>query len=74
MLLCVFMLRLLWASYCELILLGKIILFPIFLMLLIGFVAFGIGETLLIDVWVFLFVLFSKELEVKDVIWQFWRE
>lgn len=73
MLLGVFMLRLMWESYCELMWLGKIIMFPIFFMGFICFVAFGIVETLLIDVWVFLYALFSKELDVTDVIWLFWR-
>ena len=58
--------------YQDLKLLGKVILFPLFLIATIGFIALGIVETVTIDIFVLLIALFSKSHSVKEVFKFYW--
>ena len=69
----VFYLRLIWEMYSDFITVGKIILFPLILIFLMAAVIFGILETIVIDIWILLFALFSKSMSVKDITDEFWR-
>lgn len=66
-------LKMMWEAYSDLILLGKIVMFPIFFVCAIGMVLFGIVETVVIDSWVLMFALFSKETSVKDLFYFYWN-
>lgn len=60
--------------YQDLKLLGKVILFPLFLIATIGFIALGIVETIAIDSIVLLLALFSKSNSVKEVFKFYWYD
>lgn len=60
--------------YQGLKLLGKVILFPLFLIATIGFIALGIVETIAIDSIVLLLALFSKSNSVKEVFKFYWYD
>lgn len=59
---------LLWkVMFCNLILFGKIIMFPFFAIATITLLSLGAVELLLVDVWVILLVLLSKDLGLYDL-------
>lgn len=54
--------------FANLYLVGKVILFPFFLLGLISLVVMGIVEFLVCDIWVLIIALFSRDMSVRDVI------
>lgn len=72
MLIGVAFIKMMWEIYQDLILLGKVLLFPLLFIGLVGFIIFGICETFLIDIWVFLMALLSKSLTVRDICNFYW--
>lgn len=73
MLLSVWFLREMWnIYYCDLTIVGKIILFPLFLLGVVGIAIYGLAELVLINPWIFLFALCSRTTNVKDVLHDFW--
>ena len=72
MLLGVAFIKMMWEIYQELILLGKVLLFPLFFIGIVSMAFFGICETFLIDIWLFLIAFFSKDTTVRDLCDFYW--
>ena len=68
MLVCGGLIKLWWSEvYSGLNRIGKVILFPMFLICTIALVLVGVVETISVDFVVFVCALFSNEISVRDV-------
>ena len=75
MFLSVYTIRLIWEMWrFDINIAGKIILFPLFFLFTATIALFGIAETVVIDPFLLLLVLFSKTLSVSDLFSEFWFE
>ena len=65
--------RIVWKEvFANLILFGKILLFPFFIVATIALGIFGILEFFIFDIWIVLFELLSKDRDIKGLIKCWW--